>query len=91
MHFLRYLWVFETKCESSRSKILQFGLNNLHERGGVKKKREDVRGGQGRGEREERGDRRWEILGEKGRVELVGGEKGCEGNSRRGGEGMLAG
>lgn len=26
------------------------------EEGGVKKKREDVRGGQGRGEREERGD-----------------------------------
>lgn len=81
MHFLRYLWVFETKCESSRSKIIQFGLNNLHERGGgVKKKREDVGG-----------ERRWEMLGEKGRVELVGGEKGCEGNSRRGGEGMLAG
>lgn len=31
------------------------------------------------------------MLGEKGRVELVGGEKACEGNSRRGGEGMLAG
>lgn len=85
MHFLRYLWVFETKCESSRSKIIQFGLNNLHERGAVKKKREDVRGGQGRG------DGRWEMLGEKGRVELVGGKKGCEGNSRRGGKGMLAG
>ena len=45
----------------------------------------------------EEGERMWgegrvgEMLGEKGRVELVGGEKGCEGNSRRGGEGMLAG
>ena len=45
MHFLRYLWVFETKCESSRSKIIQFGLNNLHERGGSE---EEERGCEGR-------------------------------------------
>lgn len=85
MHFLRYLWVFETKCESSRSKIIQFGLHNLYERGGVKKKREDVRGGQGRGEREERGDGRfWERreglswLGEKWDVREIAGEGGRE-------------
>lgn len=85
MHFLRYLWVFEIKCESSRSKIIQFGLNNLHERGGVKKKREDVSGGQGRGEREERGDGRcWERreglswLGEKRDVREIAGEGGRE-------------
>ena len=79
MHFLRYLWVFETKCESSRSKIIQFGLNNLHERGGVKKKREDVRGGQGWGD-----ERCWERreglswLGEKRDVREIAGEGGRE-------------
>ena len=77
-------------CLKQNAKVHAAKLYNLDSTiytrgGGVKKKREDVRGGQGRGEREERGDRRWEILGEKGRVELVGGEKGCKGNSRRGG------
>ena len=53
--------------------------------GGVKKKREDVRGGQGRGEREERGDGRfWERreglswLGEKRDVRQIAGEGGRE-------------
>lgn len=53
--------------------------------GGVKKKREDVRGGQGRGEREERGDGRfWERreglswLGEKRDVREIAGEGGRE-------------
>lgn len=79
MHFLRYLWVFEIKCESSRSKIIQFGLNNLHERGGVKKKREDVRGGQGRGDGrcwERREGLSW--LGEKRDVREIAGEGGRE-------------
>ena len=51
----------------------------------MKKKREDVRGGQGRGEREERGDGRfWERreglswLGEKRDVREIAGEGGRE-------------
>ena len=55
------------------------------EGGGVKKKREDVSGGQGRGEREERGDGRcWERreglswLGEKRDVREIAGEGGRE-------------